>query len=547
MGSMNVYDDGSQSWGSIGSGFASAIMNAPAKAAAQQHTIETIKDQRIKREREQIQWDAALAAANAVPAATPAAVAPPSTMTVPGPYVGDPASDPGVTRDLPTADVTYIDPRAQTLAEAQRKLAISGQQATVITDPKQWAPQMAYGTVAAAGVPDSAKERARLDFLAGKGMPTHLGVDESKSPLKNFNELDPTTNQPTGRQVSANKAPGPNWVLGSARSLTPDNPIESVPIAQNNFHQLADKIQAQIAAGQPVSDVDLNAARIRRDAGWQKEIKIEKNAETGQLMPIVTYKIPPPTSGPAAGLMQLLDSIDGRPAAAAPPPPPPPPPDAAGGAAAAVPPAPAAVPPAPAAPAGSPLIQVQPSVGPGDVPAVVKRYTDIRQVDNLAQAASGYNSMVANMPFDNAASDLAIIIGAAKTLDPPSVVRNEEGKNVSKTVSVLDQFEGMLNRATGGAGLNKQARAQIWNMVQSKLQRDRDEVASIREQHAVQIKQRNADPEAYLPKIPELVPVDNAIINSKAIDASQAGTGVRPAGTVTPPPSVTPPPPRPRF
>jgi len=44
MGSMNVYDDGSQSWGSIGSGFASAIMNAPQKAAQNTHLIETIRD-----------------------------------------------------------------------------------------------------------------------------------------------------------------------------------------------------------------------------------------------------------------------------------------------------------------------------------------------------------------------------------------------------------------------------------------------------------------------------------------------------------------------
>jgi hypothetical protein len=509
MGSINVYDDGSQSWGGIATGMAGAITGAPAKAAAFTHTIETIKDQRIKREREQQLWDAANAAAANVNAATlPAAVAPreytaadistPAVLDAPL-SVTDRTSGLRGGADVPNG--MFTDPRELAKAEADRRLAVAGQKAAILADPKQWAQQTAYGNVASAGVPESAMERAKLDFLAGKGMPTHLGTDESKSPLKNFNELDPTTNQPTGRQVSATKAPGVNWVLGSPRGLTPDNPIESAPIAQNNFNQLAAKIQAKIAAGQPISDVELNAARATRDNGWQKEIKIEKDGETGKYLPIVTYKIPPPTAGPSAALMQLLDSIDGRPAGA--------------GATPAAPGAPGA-PGAAAAPAGSPLVQLQPTIGTGDVNPVVQRYMHNPVVVSIENAKNGYSSFLGNVNNNDPAADLSLVIGAAKILDPPSVVREGEVENVRKTGGVMDKYIGMINQAaTGESGLTREVRAQLWNMVNEKLKLDVANAKAIREQHLVQLSDRNVtDPNKYLPPLPEVIPVDwNKISN----------------------------------
>ena len=535
MGSMNVYDDGSQSWGSIGSGFASAIMAAPAKAAAQQHMIETIKDQRIKRDRDQQLWDAALGAANNVDAATPAAVAPPSTMTVPGPYVGDPASDPGVTRDLPTADVTYTDPRAQALADSQRKLAVTGQRAAILADPKQWAQQTAYGTVAAAGVPDSAKERARLDFLAGKGMPTHLGVDESKSPVKNWNELDPTTNQPTGRQVSSTKQPGPNFVLGSARSLTPDNTIESVPIAQNNFNRLADKIMRDAAAGKTPDEADLLNAIKLRDAGWQSEIKLERDANTQKLVPVTVPKTPPPTEGAAGYLFQVLKDRETRLRG----------PDAAGAGAAAAgagAAAPAAVAPAPAADASG--ITVGTPIMPGTAQHVVKRYMDQPVIDYMEKSKSGYSSVVSAMPQDNKAADIAIVNGASKVIDPPGVVRPTEAAAVEKTQGALDQLAGMMSSIAGGARLTKTGRYQIWNMINEKMKSDMENARAIREQHMVQLREAGFTPEQaaqYLPALPTIAEVNPDIINS--IKTPDFGD----TSTTTPSPTTTAPPPRPRF
>jgi hypothetical protein len=529
MGSMNVYDDGSQSYGSIGSSIASAITGAPAKAAAFTHMIETIKDQRIARERAQTQWDATLGAANSVDAATPQAVAPTSTMTVPGPYVGDPASDPGVTRDLPTADLTYTDPIKQKLAEDQRKLAVAGQRATVLADPKQWAQQNAYGTVAAAGVPTDPYARARLDFLAGKGMPTHIGTDESKSPVKNWVPVN-EKGEAIGQIVSSSVKPPGNYALSTAVSPTPPNPIESVPIAQNNFNQLAEKIQAKIAAGQPVSDVELNAARAMRDGGWQKEIKIEKNQETGQYMPLIVYKIPPPTAGPAAGLMQLLDSIDGRSAAAAPAVPPAVPPTATG-AGAATPPVPAVVPPTAPAPAtGSPLVQLQPSIGPGEVNPVAQRYLHNPVIVSMENAKNGYSSFIGNVNNNDPAADLALVIGAAKVLDPPSVVREGEVENVKKTGGIMDKYIGMINQAaTGESGLTKEVRAQLWNMVNEKLKLDVANAKAIREQHLVQLSERNIqNPDKYLPPLPDIIPVDWNKISNYTIRNQRPGTDPAP-------------------
>jgi len=167
MGSMNVYDDGSQSWGSIGSGFASAILNAPAKAAQQQHMIETIKDQRIKRAREEEAYQAANQSADAfagtLPQQTPA-------VSVVGPMVGD-MSNPVDTAGIPT--VEYRDPRLQAQLESNNKLATAAaRQLALKGEADKLFPLSATGTVAATGVPDSASERARLQFMTTGRFPT---------------------------------------------------------------------------------------------------------------------------------------------------------------------------------------------------------------------------------------------------------------------------------------------------------------------------------------------------------------------------------------
>jgi len=236
MGSMNVYNDNSQDWGSIGSGIASSIMGAPQKAAAFTHTIETIKAMRAKAEQDKAQWDATLGAVNNVDAATaPAAVAPRA-------YTAADISTPAVL-DAPLsvtdrttgihggADVPngmFTDPRELAKAEADRRLAIAGQKAAIMAHPEQWSQQTALGNVASAGVPTDPYARAKLDFLAGKGMPTHIGPDDTKNPIKMWVPIN-EKNEVTGQAVASREdpsRPGQRFSLSGPISAEEQNPLK---------------------------------------------------------------------------------------------------------------------------------------------------------------------------------------------------------------------------------------------------------------------------------------------------------------------------------
>ena len=127
------------------------------------------------------------------------------------------------------------------------------------------------------------------------------------------------------------------------------------------------------------------------------------------------------------------------------------------------------------------------TLAPGDANIVAKEYTDHPLVKSLDQARSGYSSMVSAMPNDDAVADLAIFIGAAKVLDPPSVVRDQEGQRIAGGASPMDQFFGKLNRLQGGSGLTRETRLQIWNMVNEKMKKDISNVSRLREKAAVQL------------------------------------------------------------
>ena len=159
MGSMNVYDDGSQGWGSIGSSIASAITGAPQKAAAQQHLIETIKDQRIARQREQEKYDAAQGSIAAFPDTLQKEVAPVTTLA---PFVGD-MSKPEDTAGVPV--VQYTDPRQQAQLDAYNRMSTAAFKQNALSGKPEYGPLVATATVGGAGVPTDINERNRLNFL----------------------------------------------------------------------------------------------------------------------------------------------------------------------------------------------------------------------------------------------------------------------------------------------------------------------------------------------------------------------------------------------
>jgi len=413
-------------------------------------------------------------------------------MTVPGPYVGDPASDPGVTRDLPTADLTYTDPRAQALAEAQRKLAVAGQRATVLADPKQWAQQNAYGTVATAGVPESATERAKLEFLAGKGFPTHIGVDESKTPVKNWNELDPTTQQPTGRQVSSTKQPGPNFVLGSPRSLTPDNPFEN----EGASRQRLDNI---------MQDVAKNGGAM--------------TSEQARLVPQLVDRIYPPTrvregtgdtarirvvrANPMSPQHQSLYELATAPT---------------------TPPAPGSTPAAAANPNADQTVSKEP-ISPAELR---KEYDALPEVKRVVNTVALYNDVAksATLPT-NRVRDLDLVYSFIKTMDDLTGVRDAEVRMVGQTGS-WDEIKNELMGRARGEGMDNRTRMNILETLKSRI----DQYQAAKDVRDNQFRQIATEGglahKTIVPDMPGLVEVDSA----KVLNAPRGMSVPTPGGGI---------------
>jgi hypothetical protein len=566
MGSEFVQDP---FWGNWASGLVKSIQGSTGTALHNAATVESILAAREKRARDTEMWNTGKDAAGQLDAATPAAKVDPSfrdvTVENQGPVnPADPTTQPGEIFLPPTTvQESFIDPRALAAAQARRNLMVTSGRAAILKDPATAPAQAAQAEVAAAGVPRDPRDRARLQFGTTGRFPTS---DETKlQGATNFTIYQ--NGQSTGRQFATrdgrttlegrpiasmyDPAKGETALESGAASMAQPNPIESAPIAQNNFNQMATKILAKVDAGLPLSNDELNAARATRDAGWQKKIRFFKDPETEQESSQPHYDIVPPQTGPAARLFDLLDKIDNVPMSrttattgtgAAP---------AAAGAA----PAAAAAAPAPVTGGGAstglpvpeprPLVGAITRTGAGNPRPVVDSYLKSPVVHAYENAKTGYATFMGNVPFNNQSSDLAMIVGAAKILDPPSVVREGEVENVRKTGGVMDKFISMMQGLKGESRLPPEVRMMLWNMVHATMSKHNANIKPIYEQHAVQLTDRNVDYKKYLPEMATLVPPDASYVSTKSgrVDAegrSPRRAAAAPGATTTAPAATRP-------
>jgi hypothetical protein len=444
MGSMNVYDDGSQSWGSIGSGIASSIMGAPQKAAAFTHTIETIKAMRAKAEQDKAQWDATLGAVNNVDAATlPAAVAPRA-------YTAADISTPAVL-DAPLsvtdrttgirggADVPngmFTDPRELAKAEADRRLAVAGQKAAIMADPKQWAQQTALGNVASAGVPTDPYERAKLDFLAGKGMPTHIGVDESKNPVKNWVPVN-EKGEPIGQMVSSTIKPPGNYVLSSPVSGVQTSSLKSPAEAREALARIENDRIANGGLKTPVEAME--AARLFEVAYPRSRVEVD---ESGRKVTKSVRAEPIPDW--LKQLHKLSDDVaQGRHNA----------PEGT-----------------PQQPYVDPNADQVISKGPAQAAELRKEYQNTQAVSDWIVTAPLFNSAIKSAQEPTNQGDINIMYAFAKLMDPGSVVRDQEGKLVMNSGTIPESIVGTFNRlVTGGGTMDPQVRLNLIDTLKNRM------------------------------------------------------------------------------
>lgn len=123
-------------------------------------------------------------------------------------------------------------------------------------------------------------------------------------------------------------------------------------------------------------------------------------------------------------------------------------------------------------PGGVPLIQERERVaaagqtaGTGAMPksetALRSEFEGNALVKNYRETVPVYNSIVDAAKRDNKASDLNIVYGLAKIMDPTSVVREGEFKMAAAAGSPAERMIGLFNEIVGGGRLTPQQRAQF--------------------------------------------------------------------------------------
>lgn len=123
---------------------------------------------------------------------------------------------------------------------------------------------------------------------------------------------------------------------------------------------------------------------------------------------------------------------------------------------------------------------------------------------NLAQATPIYRSMLDTADRNSRASDLNLVYGLGKIMDPNSVVREGEMLMVRNTASLPDWFIGTVNSINGGAGLTPDTRKAILAEAKTRLdayQQTFDQDAGFYRRIA---EGQGMDPMSVLPSFPAL-------------------------------------------
>ena len=105
-----------------------------------------------------------------------------------------------------------------------------------------------------------------------------------------------------------------------------------------------------------------------------------------------------------------------------------------------------------------------------DVSGLRKEIQQLPSYKNLAQAGPIYASMLDTAGRNSKASDLNLVYGLGKIMDPTSVVREGEMVMVKNTASLPDWLVGSINALNGGQQLTPETRKAILAEAYSRMQ-----------------------------------------------------------------------------
>ncbi|WP_260691550.1 transglycosylase SLT domain-containing protein [Rhizobium laguerreae] len=162
---------------------------------------------------------------------------------------------------------------------------------------------------------------------------------------------------------------------------------------------------------------------------------------------------------------------------------------------------------------------------PEDVSNLRKEVQNLPTYKSYQQAAPVYHSMIDTAKTDSKASDLNLVYGLGKIMDPTSVVREGEMVMVNNTASLPDWFSGIINSVNGGQRLTPETRQAILSEARSRMGAYRGALDNDIGQYRGIIGRRGMNEADVLPTLGDIEEVPN-LSPSPAADVGAPPEGV---------------------